>query len=66
MIDDRGTNYTYADFCPVSAEQLYGRQTTVREMNQLLIGMDSNVLRGFLNLEGADSEKLCQEHTTIE
>ena len=35
----RGIRYTYADFCPVSAEQLYGRQTTVREMNQLLIGM---------------------------
>ena len=43
----RGIRYTYADFCPVSAEQLYGRQTTVREMNQLLIGMDSNALREF-------------------
>ena len=60
----RGIRYTYADFCPVSAEQLYGRQTTVREMNQLLIGMDSNALREFLNLEGADSEKLCQERAT--
>ena len=54
----------YTDFCPVSAEQLYGRQTTVREMNQLLIGMDSNALREFLNPEGADSEKLCQERAT--
>ena len=54
----------YTDFCPVSAEQLYGRQTTVREMNQLLIGMDSNALREFLNLKGADSEKLCQERAT--
>ena len=43
----RGIRYTYADFCPVSAEQLYGRQTTVRKMNQLLIGMYSNALRGF-------------------
>ena len=60
----RGIRYTYADFCPVSAEQLYGRQTTVREMNQLLIGMDSNALREFLNPEGADSEKLCQERAT--
>ena len=61
----RGIRYTYADFCPVSAEQLYGRQITVREMNQLLIGMDSNALRQFLNnLEGADSEKLCQERAT--
>ena len=60
----RGIRYTYADFGPVSAEQLYGRQTTVREMNQLLIGMDSNALREFLNPEGADSEKLCQERAT--
>ena len=60
----RGIRYTYADFCPVSAEQLYGRQTTVREMNQLLIGMDSNALREFLKPEGADSEKLCQERAT--
>ena len=60
----RGIRYTYADFCPVCAEQLYGRQTTVREMNQLLIGMDSNALREFLNPEGADSEKLCQERAT--
>ena len=60
----RGIRYTYADFCPVSAEQLYGRQTTVREMNQLLIGMDSNALREFLNPEGADSEKLCKERAT--
>ena len=60
----RGIRYTYADFCPVSAEQLYGRQTTVREMNQLLIGMDSNALREFLNPEGADSEKMCQERAT--
>ena len=28
----------YTDFCSVFAEQLYGRQTTVREMNQLLTG----------------------------
>ena len=33
-------------------------------MNQLLIGMDSNALREFLNPEGADSEKLCQERAT--
>ena len=60
----RGIRYTYADFCPVSAEQLYGRQTTVREMNQLLIEKDSSMLREFLNPEGADSEKLCQERAT--
>ena len=57
----RGTQYAYADFCPLSAEQLYGRQTTVREMNQLLIEKDSSMLREFFNLKSADSKKLCPE-----
>ena len=57
----RGTRYAYADFCPLSAEQLYGRQTTVREMNQLLIEKDSSMLREFFNLKSADSKKLCPE-----